>query len=86
MAIEIALEKFRGEPASIAHTSGDSRRMDSNPEWRRVKGRVFNALSGLGVEDIRIVVRGKRAGEVAGRVKAVIERLERPKPGTARTC
>ena len=84
MAIEIALEKFRGEPVSIQHTSRDHHRLDSNPEWRRVKGRVFNALSNLAIEDIQIVVRGKKAGDVASKVRTLIERLERPTPAQIR--
>ncbi len=80
MAIKIALEKFRGEPATIAHLSGDHHRLDSNAEWHGVKSRVFNALSRLGVEDIRIVIHGKKAGEVTTKVRRLVETLERPDP------
>ena len=84
MAIEIALEKFKGQQASIAHISKDHRRLDSNPNWRNIKPRVFNALSNLAVEDIQIMVRGKRAGEVASKVRTIIERLECPSPAQIR--
>lgn len=76
--IEVALEKFRGEPASIAHTINNAYRMDSNPEWCRLKPRVFKTLSRLQIEDIQIFVRGERAKDVVRNVRKLLEKIERP--------
>ena len=82
--IAIALEKYKGEHASIEHISRDSERLDSNPDWRRVKSRVFNTFSRLGIEDIRIEVSGKKASDVARRVRILMDKLERPSPAQIR--
>ena len=83
-AIKIALEKYKGEHASIEHITRDGDRLDSNPNWRTVKPRIFNALSNLKVEHIRIEVGGKKASDVARRARILIEMLERPSPAQIR--
>lgn len=86
MAIKIALEKWKREEPSIEHISRDSDRLDSNPKWRKVKGKLFTTLSKLETEDhIRIVVCGNSTDEVANKVKSWIKKLERPKPSRMQT-
>jgi len=82
--IAIALEKWKREEPSIEHISRDSDRLDSHPDWRRVKSRAFNVLSNLEVEHIRIEVGGRKAGDVARRVRILMDRLERPSPAQIR--
>lgn len=82
--IEVALEKFSGEPASIAHTINNAHRMNSNPEWCRLKPRVFRTLSRLQIEDIQIFVRGEKAKHVVNNVRKLLDKLERTMPDQPR--